>query len=234
MVDDKKNELIIRSTKEISAAGNTAKKLFTRMTRDVLAQAEVCGITGARFRVGDYLLREPDYRQVCDWSDALGLPPAELIMRLSAGYLQFKNGFCKDISFFVEDGSIVSMVWDFEHLPIFPNTWQKELMIEALGFSSTPFSHRPGHFQPNLQHLNTLICKSMGISSLDLCHVPRLTTLDCSYNELTELNLSKVPSLSRLNCKWNRLRILDLSNSRELEISHTEPQATPGFSLALA
>jgi hypothetical protein len=32
----------------------------------------------ARFRIGDYELREPDYRQICLWAEDLEMTPDEL------------------------------------------------------------------------------------------------------------------------------------------------------------
>ncbi|WP_201069359.1 MULTISPECIES: hypothetical protein [Thiorhodovibrio] len=51
------------------------------VTRDILARAQA--LSAARFPIGEYLLREQDYRQILDWADHLSMEPEAVIQHLA-------------------------------------------------------------------------------------------------------------------------------------------------------
>ena len=124
MKKDNNNGLIHRPTTEITKQGGGTSPVIARMSQDVLDRAN------ARFRLGEYLLREPDYNQILLWAEAMDMSPEQLLEHLCEGYR-----FEEDIKFVVEHGSIVSCVWDFEHLPLLPNTWLDGLRLRVLAFT---------------------------------------------------------------------------------------------------
>lgn len=62
----------------------------------------------ARFSIGDTVLREPDYRQILLWAEALGMAPEAVLTTLADPWAR---GF--DLT---EEGALVNLVWDFERL----------------------------------------------------------------------------------------------------------------------
>ncbi|RYJ38770.1 Internalin-related protein [Flavobacterium anhuiense] len=66
---------------------------------------------------------------------------------------------------------------------------------------------------PNLE---TLICNSTVLTSINLSGLKKLKTLDIGSNLLTNLNLSELSSLENLYCSFNSLTELDLSACKNL------------------
>lgn len=237
MTDEKTNALIYRPASGLSKPDRGSNPILRRITQDVLTRAQDNRLSGARFRVGGYLLREPDYRQILRWSDALGMPPEEVLETLAEIRVQSeRGGNYNPITFGIEDGAIVSLAWDFRYMPLIPVVWERGMLIRDLGFCGD----RPGGaigLCPVLARLQTLVCEKCCLRYLDLSQVPQLTTLFCganflsqlnlsqvvgltelccSDNELTELNLLPVPRLTKINCTWNQITMLDLASVREL------------------
>ncbi|MGE7112827.1 leucine-rich repeat domain-containing protein [Lysinibacillus sp. NPDC047702] len=82
-------------------------------------------------------------------------------------------------------------------------------------------------------HLQTLICCTNKITSLDISNQSKLEELSCRNNELTQLDVSYNPLLKILNCTVNQITSLNLMNNsflekvdcgfnrmRELDVSH--------------
>ena len=184
--------------------------------------------TAARFPIGNYELRDPDYRQISIWAKALDLEPAGIIQRLESSFCA--RGNRSRIIFGVEDGSIVTLAWDFDLLPLSVFEWVDGLAIREVGFKGLP--KVTPHISlrlpllvrlicsgikltelglSNVHGLTELWCENNQLSKLDLSNVPGLTTLWCHSNQFTELDLTNVPGLSRFSCSHNQLTTLDIS-----------------------
>lgn len=64
--DSKSNALVPRPGTGLAEVSRRTNPVIARMTRDVLARAQAQALSAARFRIGEYLLREPDYRQMLE------------------------------------------------------------------------------------------------------------------------------------------------------------------------
>jgi hypothetical protein len=75
-------------------------------------------LAAARFRVGGYEFREPDYKQISIWAKALEIDQETLVTRLHQtsfkAQLHFRD-VAKAIAFTVEEGSIISIVGISQH-----------------------------------------------------------------------------------------------------------------------
>ncbi len=185
--DAKTHAIVPRPGTDLAESSRRTHPVIARMTRDVLARAESHGLGMARYRIGEYLLREPDYRQVLHWAAALSMPPESVLAQLAASRLDpypWQN--LDPITFVLEDGAIRSMVWDFGRLPLAPEHWEDSLLIQSFGLKGTWPEHQ-GTLRLYLPHLRILYCNGSDISLLDISGTPRLTALDCSCNQLTAL-----------------------------------------------
>ena len=107
----------------------------------------------------------------------------------------------------IERGSIVSFAWDFEHLPLLPNTWLDGLRLRTIAF----IGNRPESsdaLAPPLAQLENMYCAESGLTTLHLGSVPKLTKLSCGYNQLTTLDLSLAPKLTDFVCD-NGVQVLN-------------------------
>jgi hypothetical protein len=217
MEDDKKNQLVRRPGSELGTPGRRTNRVMEGMTRDILARAKAQGLSAARFRIGDYLLREPDYRQIMRWAEAGGMRPEEVLERLAGSVVELPRSEpgIEPIRFSMEDGAMLSVAWDFERFPFTPDSWESGLLIRELGFESTR-SNATIILRPNLPMLKTLVCESPRLKVLDLSQVPGLTELICEANDYTELDLTPVPGLTRLNCLVGKLDLTPVPGLSEL------------------
>ena len=163
---------------------------------------------GGKFRIGKHALRDPDHRQILLWAGALGLEPAEVIQRLESS--SWEHPYWGTTGFTVENGSIVTLAWDFDRLPLSAFAWVDGLTIREIGFRGAPKT--PPSLKLKLPSLVRLVCPSKSLVELDLSGTPALAELDCSCNQLTRLDLSKVPALTHLCCQGNLLTKLDLAH----------------------
>ena len=79
-----RNALIIRPSSAVERIGSGPRGILTRMVSDALAVArsQDKALTVARFRIGDFKFRDPDYRQILLWAKALKLKPETVVRRL--------------------------------------------------------------------------------------------------------------------------------------------------------
>jgi Leucine-rich repeat (LRR) protein len=212
MKRDKKNALIHRPGTGISTGtGRRTSPIIERMAQDVLARAKAQALKTARYRIGEYELREPDYRQILRWAEELEMAPEAVLAVLAESRVEPESWQdWEPIGFAVEDGAIVSLAWDFERLSLVPQVWEPGLVIRTLGFAGE-WRDPAVALQPVVPRLQTLRCSPVGLESLNLAGVPELTMLYCDENQLTELDLSPVPELTELSCWDNELTELDLS-----------------------
>ena len=235
MTEEKTNALITKRSTAIEQTCAGAREILSTMVSDALVLVRESSLTAARFRIGNHDLREPDYRQIQLWANALELDAEEVIRRLENCSLEtrrYQNDEWVDanITTRIENGSIVSLVWDFDILPLTAFEWVDGLVIREAGFTGSP---TPPRLRLCLPLLSFLSCDELELVELDLTNVPeliglkvnrnllakldlsyvhRLIWLDCYGNVLTELDLSNVPGLTYLSCGSNRLTKLDLSS----------------------
>lgn len=215
MADSKRNALVPRPGTEVAGPGRRTPRVIEEMVRDVLARAMEQGMSQARFRIGDTALREPDYRQILHWAEALGKAPEEVLATLAACRVEPESWErWEAVAFAVEDGAIVSLAWDFERLPLIPETWETGLRIRTLGLRGE-WPHDSAALRPSLPQLERLVCPRIGLGSLDLSQVPGLTALECWGNPLTALDLAPVPGLTVLEYDWY-VRVLNAPPGLEI------------------
>ena len=202
-----RNALIPRPPSALERGG--PRGILTRMVSDALAVArsQEKALTVARFRIGNDEFCDPDYRQILLWAKALELEPEDVVQRLRSRAWESAEEE-EEYAFEVENGAIISLVWDFDLLPLTVFEWVEALAIRELCFKGTP--KVSPQIALRLSFLDRLTCCSINLTELDLSNVPGLTDLWCSENQLTELNLSNVPGLTVLWCDDNQITELDI------------------------
>ncbi len=206
------------------------QRIATRMAENLLGVArsqERALAAQLRYRIGDYEFREADHAQIQRWARRLGMAPEKVVEVLAT--IGEKDVCICDaaIAFSVEDGAIVSLVWDFALLPLTDWLWGQDLQIADFGILNAPPGPLPSlpvcryglfcYDNPitslTIAHspqLRFFLCHNAHLTELDLLPVPGLETLDCYGNQLTTLDLIPVPGLQTLLCSDNRLTALDL------------------------
>ena len=213
--------------------------VLARMSSDVLAivQAKDRVLAQARFRLGEYEFRGPDYRQILRWAEALNLSPEQVLATLEASRFKSKLEDELSVELGVVDGALSSLVWDLTKLPLDEFEWDDEVRVHTMAFlSDEPLRGAPRDLPPNLRtlvfegleldrldlsgtpELIKLHCALTNLTGLDLSGVPQLTSIECHYNRLTDLDLSGVPHLTWLVCENNQLTELDLSGVPRLTL----------------
>lgn len=179
--------------------------IVSRMVKDALeiARSSSSLSTKKLFRIGDFELCEPDYRQVLRWADALEWSPESLLQ-----FLANSKSIGPEIALRIENGSIRDLVWDGMRMGLDAFEWEPGLKLQRL---SILWRMPQWSTEVTLPTLKTLSLFSGHYRELDLSSVPGLTKLWCGKNHLRTLDLSPVPGLKALECNENQLRILDLS-----------------------
>jgi hypothetical protein len=146
MNEEKRKALVVRPSTAVEKIGSGAGSVLSPMLSDalVLARSHSASLASARFRVGKYEFREADHQQILLWADVLKSTPEKIIETLEETKVpvhqgEYFEGFrylpedygidVGDISFQVKDGSISSLVWDNETLPLAEFEWVKDLNI---------------------------------------------------------------------------------------------------------
>jgi Leucine-rich repeat (LRR) protein len=62
-------------------------------------------------------------------------------------------------------------------------------------------------------NLDTLLCASNQIKSLDVSENTALKTLNCIWNQISNLDVSNIASLTYLCCHFNQLTFLNISDN---------------------
>ena len=186
------------------------QRIATRMAENLLGVArsqERALAAQKRYHIGDYEFREADHAQIQRWARMLGIDAEAVAQGLAnsnrTGQLSlFDGGFLV-----VDDGAIVSLVWDFALFPLTEWDWVRGLEIACLSILHAPDGQLPA--LPRC--LSKLICDKNQLTELDLTPVAGLKTLDCWWNRLTEIDLTPIPGLQTLSCGSNLLTSLDLT-----------------------
>jgi hypothetical protein len=159
MEPNQERSLIPRPSHELSAPQTAGNRILAGMVEETLALGRKESVAQtARFRIGDYAWCEPDYRQILLWAEAMDLEPLAVIEGLLAGLSETHT---EDLPRWAgtrfEEGRIVSLVWNFDLLPLHSFEWVDELRITSLflhaprdGFGATRTAIKKGAL-PSLQ-----------------------------------------------------------------------------------
>ncbi len=212
MDNKQRNALVVYVEGAVQTTGQGPRAILSGMVSDVLtlARPPANALSRVRFRIGNHDLCAPDYKQVLMWAKALTLEPVEVVLRLAKGS---DGKWIGEPILKVDNGSIVTLTWNFELLPLSIFEWTPGLLIQEISFKGPITAPK---LSLRLPLLTQLVCMKIGLTELDLSKVPNLSWLACSDNQLTELDLSQVPNLSFLGCSYNQLTELDLSQVRNL------------------
>ena len=206
------------------ATVNGGQRIATRMAENLLSVArtqEQALVAQRRYHIGDYEFREADHAQIQRWARMLGMEPAKVVEVLASS--QKEDSFGPTTEFSVQDGAIVSLVWDFGLLPLTDWAWGRGLQIARLAILNASRGSLPT--LPNC--LCEFICDDNRLIELDLIHAPGLLEIGCINNHLTSLNLTHLQGLYKLGCGYNQLTTLDLTPIPRLqELSCNENQLT--------
>ena len=84
MADKERNALIPLPAGGLENIGSGPKSILSGRVSDALAlvRARENSLAAARFRIGEYEFRDPDYRQILIWATALGIAPEVCIRSL--------------------------------------------------------------------------------------------------------------------------------------------------------
>jgi hypothetical protein len=196
-----------------------------------LTRQEQAAIQSPMRKIGGYEWREPDYRQILLWAEALQMDPATVIDKLVAGE-ESSAYTSEEVMTHFDGGRMVSLSWNWSELPLSDFRFVEGITVEKLWLYGAQGAEITLSL-PSLR-LFTLSCSHSGLTDLDLSRVPNLTGLFCHKNQLTNLDLSHVPNLTKLVCWGNLLQEIDLSqvpnlielgcgenHFKKLDLSHT-------------
>jgi hypothetical protein len=234
MADKENTALIPLPAGALQNLGTGPQNILSVMVSDALALArqreQEKSLVAARYRLGNFEFRDPDYRQILIWAKALELEPEEFVDQLehsfefaAEGCQQVEGHKLKGMSHFlrikdtvalkVEDGAIVYLKWNLDIFPITHFEWVDRLRIKGIGFwrfrtnNSTEITFR----WSLLDSLERLFISPLALTQLDLSNFPALRKLHCDFNDLSELDFSNSPLLTEICCAYNKIVALDLA-----------------------
>lgn len=144
--------------------------ILQRMARGALEIARLQALAAqARYRVGDYELAKPDYRQVLLWAERLRMTPEEVLERLSRFRYPVERG--EPLELVIMDGQIRTLIWDVKALPMDAFMWQSGLNLETLAVTGNIPDWAADQVLPSLRRM---FVSSFGFTWLDPSHVPGL------------------------------------------------------------
>ena len=147
----------------------------------------------ATFKLCDYDLKVQDYQQILVWAKELNRDPEYIFEKLEDAEYQAFEGDTLKLE--IKGSAIVTLVWDFNELPLNHFQWIDDLSIANIVFKNG--SGDEGLFL-NLPALRRLYCPENRLKQLELTNTPELRLLDCSENALTSLSLSNNQKLEIL------------------------------------
>jgi Leucine-rich repeat (LRR) protein len=240
---DEKLRLILHPGADLALGRPQSGRIVTEMVGDALALSRA--IVNAseslvpRYKIGEHVFCEPDYRQILLWAGSLQLEPLTVIERLLAEpdetvsswwTPEYKSHFK---THFV-NGRIVSIYLNGAVIALESLEWVEGLVIESIAFQAPAawgadygralplpqsklcrlyfYGFNPSCFDLSaVPNLIQLVCENCGFTELDLRPVSKLQVLVIKFSKLSRLDLSAVPLLKELDCQLNILTQLDLS-----------------------
>jgi|SRR5271166_1292522 len=221
MADDERKALVVQGPRSLAEVGAGARKILSSVVSDALtvASSREKALRSTPFRIGSYEFREPDYRQIMIWAEALEIDPESLVRRLeTTSFTSSEHGYSFEdtTAFGVERGAIVSLAWDFAALPLNSFDWVRGLSIREIAVFGATAKHNQITFQ--LASVQWLKIASTNLTKLDLSNLPNLTYIHCLNNQFTELNLLKLSALKMISCDNNQLTVLNIYDLPDLGI----------------
>jgi Leucine-rich repeat (LRR) protein len=228
MNDNPERAIVRLPESRLEKSASAANRIVAAMIDEtlVLARSEalsLCHQANARFTIGSYEWCEPDYRQILAWAKALALDPEIVIERLldDRSIRERPSRFPSWAGTRFEDGKIIALHWDLDHLPLEHFVWINGVDLLFLSFSAHSFDHGgTGKIVKTLQlpfpNLHSVSCGNLGLRELDLTRVGKLEVLECCRTHIAHLDLSCVPLLKALDCSETSVSELDLSHTPHL------------------
>lgn len=219
--DNPERSIIPHPDAQMEKAAGGDNRIVTAMVDEALVLArQRSQPIRAGFNIGAYEWCEPDYRQIVAWSKALALDPEIVIERLldDRSIRERPGRFPSWAGTRFEDGKIIALHWDLDHLPLEHFVWINGVDLLFLSFSAHSFDHGgTGKIVKTLQlpfpNLRSVSCGNLGLRELDLTRVGKLEGLDCCRTHIAHLDLSCVPLLKELDCSETHVSELDLAHT---------------------
>ena len=76
---EEQGKLVRSQPDKLAKCGWRPDSIIGRMTRDALHSTEAIKLSNELFRIGEYLFRAPDFRQIQWWASELGMPPEQVL-----------------------------------------------------------------------------------------------------------------------------------------------------------
>ena len=199
------NQLQVVPHTGLAKLGAGAKKLYSRMTSDLLREQALS--TAVRHSIGDTWLYEPDYFAIQYLARLWAEHDIDVLEKV-CGTEKMTNINWTAPS--IQAGRILAICLDDsnlsdENLQTILNTTRQLRCLSLIKNQLSVLDLTP---VPNLTDLR---CWENQLTVLDLTPVPNLTELWCGENQLTVLDLTPVPNLTKLWCWENQLTVLDLT-----------------------
>jgi hypothetical protein len=227
---DEKPRLILHPGADLALGKPQSGRIVTEMVGDALALSRA--IVNAseslapRYKIGEHVFCEPDYRQILIWSRALELEPSKVVERLLQDPLSAEERLLRAIfgdgwGTRLVNGQIHDLLWDTALWSLEKFEWSAQLSIARLYISNSSadrgINRKMRSLEVPLKDLVILWCANIGLSEIDLSGAGKLEELECRGNHLTALDLSAVPLLTSLSCSGNQLSSLELSTVPQLK-----------------
>lgn len=211
--DAEANPLALRSSDTQLDVGRPGNRLVSRAASDALASLQ--SLSDKRWQVGEFALREQDYRQLQIWLEHLNSNGRT--WTLEEFVSEALSGFEEDDERgeVIADGKI--LILDLGEMGFTELDLSGVPDLALLSCEGNPLKDLELHSVPSLTEL---WCSGNQLTELDLSSVPDLTMLGLDQNQLTELDLSSVPNLTELRCDYNQLTALQLSKVPNLTSLH--------------
>lgn len=233
---DEKLPLIIPPGSKLAHSGPPNGRIISEMVSGALSFTQRPEAIIPRFKIGDHVLCEPDYRQIMLWSKQANWDPGIILTNMvveSEEIARSHNAAVKSLPVvlrqpddFVSEtcitkGRVINIACDISATSFEFHEWAPGLAIESALFfarSNTTLKTKlsNGVFSPNLPKLSRLECNSVGLHDLNLSRLPNLTKLWCGSNKLTILDLEPVPKLNELFCSHNQLANISFNSTPRL------------------
>ena len=213
-------------SQELTGPQIVGNRILGQMVDEVLALGRAeADVEIPRFKIGEYVWCEAEYRQILFWAEALSDTPSSIIERLIAGK---KSG---NAPTHFQEGRIFSLAWGADWLPI---RALANLALPNLTDLSCFYGNLTEIDLSSVPNLTRLYCSYNHLMMIDFSRVPNLALFDCSVNtQLTQLDLSKTPKLSKLICEHTRFTKLDLSHTPNLCDLHASGSEIAELDLSL-
>ena len=127
MESNQDRSLIPIPSHELTVPSIGGNRILGEMVGETLAlgRAEAIAQT-TRFKIGEYSWREPDYRQILLWAEALKMEPLTVIEKLVAGEES------EEVATRFHDGCMLSLSWNLDELPLSEFRGVEGLTVEKL------------------------------------------------------------------------------------------------------